>query len=326
MIKPILLIAVVILAGCTALANKSEQPEKLRALIVDGQNNHKVWPKSTFMMKQMLEETGHFEVDIYRSANTWNAPPHIAAFPLNDGKVYVEGEPKTDASFFPNFSQYDVVISNFGWKAASWPDATKLAFEHYMRDGGGFVSIHAANNSFGDWHAYNQMIGLGGWGGRGKNSGPYVYYDNQDKLVTKSGDGRAGGHGKQHSFAIKTRSSDHPIMQGMPTTWMHTKDELYNRLRGPAENMTVLATAYDNPTFEGFGRHEPVLMAIEYQKGRIFQSTLGHDVPAYESVGFISTFQRGTEWAASGRVTIAIPADFPTETSVNRRPFSKKED
>ena len=33
--------------------------------------------------------------------------------------------------------------------------------------GGGFVSVHAANNSFPAWPAYNRMIGLGGWGGIG---------------------------------------------------------------------------------------------------------------------------------------------------------------
>ena len=37
----------ILLCGCSASAQT-----KLKALIVDGQNNHLVWPKSTIMMKQ----------------------------------------------------------------------------------------------------------------------------------------------------------------------------------------------------------------------------------------------------------------------------------
>ena len=44
---------------------------QIRVLIVDGQNNHAVWPKSTIMMKQYLEESDLFEVDIQRTKYTW---------------------------------------------------------------------------------------------------------------------------------------------------------------------------------------------------------------------------------------------------------------
>ena len=43
-------------------------------------------------------------------------------------------------------------------------------------------------------------------------------------------------------------------------------------------------------------------MAIRYGKGRVFHTTLGHDVAAMQCVGFIVTLQRGAEWAATGRV------------------------
>jgi type 1 glutamine amidotransferase len=55
-----------------------------------------------------------------------------------------------------------------------------------------------------------------------------------------------------------------------------------------------------------------MLMAIRYGKGRVFHTTLGHDVAAMECVGFITTLQRGTEWAAIGMVTQPVPPDFPT--------------
>jgi uncharacterized protein len=92
---------------------------------------------------------------------------------------------------------------------------------------------------------------------------------------------------------------------------MHAKDELYDRLRGPAENLIVLATAYADPETKGSGHHEPLLMTVSYGQGRVFHTALGHSVHAMQCAGFIATLQRGAEWAATGKVTQPIPDDFP---------------
>ncbi|WP_310590387.1 ThuA domain-containing protein [Dyadobacter sp. NIV53] len=108
-------------------------------------------------------------------------------------------------------------------------------------------------------------------------------------------------------------------MKGLPAEWLHQKDELYDRLRGPGENLNVLATAYSPLEQRGSGRNEPMLMTLKYGKGRIFHTTLGHENYSQKCIGFITTLQRGTEWAAIGKVTQSIPTDFPTAAKGSAR-------
>jgi type 1 glutamine amidotransferase len=271
--------------------------DKLKALIIDGQNNHPVWPKTSQMMKHYLDETGLFDVQIATTA-----PDGI------------------DEDFQPRFKDYAVVVSNYNGQP--WNEQASKSFVEYMRLGGGLVTVHAADNAFPEWPEFNVMIGLGGWGGRNQISGPYVYYSDDNKIVRDQSDGNGGSHGEQHEFTIVVRDSDHPITNGLPMEWMHTKDELYDRLRGPGMGMKILATAFSHPKTGGSGRHEPILMAIEYHNGRIFHTTLGHEVYSQECVGFITTFQRGAEWAATGKVTQKLPDDFPPPDKSRSRPFT----
>ncbi|MFD0795942.1 ThuA domain-containing protein [Maribacter chungangensis] len=310
------------LLGFYAIGQNSDKP--ITVLIVDGQNNHDQWPKTTVMLKNYLEETGLFKVDVQRSGYTWKGEVYISQFPIEGlpPTIALE-EPKSDPEFSPNFSDYDVVISNFGWNAASWSETTQMALETYVEDGGGLVVFHAANNSFPEWAAYNKMIGLGGWGDRNEKDGPYVYYNDNDELIYDTSPGTGGGHGPQSEYQIRVRKPAHPITKGMPTLWMHTKDELYDKLRGPAENMEILATAYADPNNKGTGRHEPALMTLTYGKGRVFHNIMGHADYSVACVGFITTMLRGTEWAATGKVTQEIPDNFPTATKSSSVPKTK---
>ena len=101
------------------------------------------------------------------------------------------------------------------------------------------------------------------------------------------------------------------MTKGLPEKFRHAPDELYAQLRGPAKHLTVLATAFSDKSTRGTGRNEPILMVIDYGKGRVFHSTMGHAAAQCKSVAFIVTLQRGAEWAATGKVTQAVPADFP---------------
>jgi len=301
---------------------KSVKTKIIKTLIVDGQNNHDQWAKVTYMMKRYLEETGKFSVDVQRTKYTWNGKGFVDQYKIPGLAPTVDlPKSKMDSSFHPNFSAYDVVICNFGWNAAPWPKETQEDFDKFIKKGGGLVIIHAADNSFPEWPAYNQMIGIGGWGNRTEKDGPYVYYDLNNQLVRDTAPGRAGSHGPQKEYQITIRNANHPITKGMPLTWMHTQDEMYDRLRGPSENMEVLGTAFSSIENKGTGRHEPMLLTINYGKGRIFHTPMGHADYSVSCVGFITSILRGTQWAATGKVDIPIPADFPKSDVVSKREF-----
>ena len=316
-------VSIVNIIALAAITN-SAIAEKISVLYVDGQNNHAVWPKGTIMMKQYLEETGLFTVDVQRTRFTSRAGREQAWLKYVGIKTEDHPKAKSDSEFAPDFSGYDVVVSNFGWGAAPWPEKTQKAFEKFVKNGGGFVSVHAADNSFPEWKAYNRMIGIGGWGNRNEKDGPYVYYNDDGKLIRDTSKGRGGAHGKRHEFPITVRNSNHPITKGLPKHWLTSEDECYGRLRGPAEQMTVLATGEDLSKPELKGRHEPMLMTIKFGKGRVFHNTLGHDTAALEGVSFITTFTRGTEWAATGKVTQTVPDDFPKKDKATSRKFDYK--
>jgi HEAT repeat protein/type 1 glutamine amidotransferase len=289
---------VVLAAACGAAA---EPP--LKALIVTGQNNHG-WQTSSPIIKRILEQTGLFTARIMQSPSR------------QSGGI---------AGLKPDFAACDVVVLDYNGEL--WCEKARNDFVEYVKNGGGVVVYHAADNAFSDWPQYNRIIGLGGWGGRNEKSGPYVYFKD-GKIVRDSSPGRGGGHGKPHDYQVVVREPDHPITKGLPVKWMHAQDELYDKLRGPAEELTVLATAYSDPASGGTGRHEPVLFTVGYGKGRVFHTVLGHakspPVTAMQCVGFITTFQRGTEWAATGRVTQPVPEDFPTAEEVRKWPLYRR--
>jgi len=321
---------VILLCGFLSACSSTKQISKdddngmLKALIIDGQNNHDMWPKTTVMMKQYLEETGLFTVDVERTAFTWNGDPDLLAQFTIEGLDYTSPTEKaqSDPEFNPKFSDYDVVVSNFGWGAAPLPTKTQKNLEKYVSNGGGFVIIHAANNSWPEWLEFNKMIALGGWGDRTEKDGPYVYHNLKNELVRDESAGKAGSHGPQHEFLVWHKEIQHPITAGLPELWMHAKDELYDRLRGPALNLKVLATSFSDPNQKGTNRHEPMIMAIDYGEGRVFHTPLGHADYSFECVGFITLLKRGVEWAATSKVSLTeIPTDFPGTAAPSTRPF-----
>ena len=284
-----------VLLALVAASPRAASPIKI--MLLDGESGgpwHK-WQLTTPVLKKILDEPGLFQVDVV------TAPAAGGDF----------------SAFAPKFSDYKAIVFNYDAPSDRWSDTLKKSYEDYVSVGGGMVSVHAANNAFAGWDAYNKMIGIGGWRGRTEKDGSYWFWKD-GALASDPSAGPAGSHGQRTPFLVTVRDASHPILRGLPATWMHQGDELYARLRGPGPK-DVLATAFSDPANAGSGRDEPMLMANAFGKGRIFHTTLGHDINGISSVDFVVTLQRGTEWAATGSVTQKVPTNFPTATSVSYR-------
>lgn len=279
----------------------------IRVLLVTGQSNqYHNWPVTSAIIRRQLEESGRFVVTVATTPAKGSAPNQDMS------------------SFAPEFGGYGAVVLDY--EGFEFAPATKRAFVEYVRNGGGLVVIHAADNAFPAWPEYNEMIGVGGWGGftpgfsnRTAAAGPKVRWRDGRMALDAETPGTAQ-HPSPRDLLMTVRTPDHPVVRGLPLEFLHASDELYSNLRGPAKNLTVLVTATAPATTPGgTGEHEPLIMAIGYGQGRVFHDTLGHvgptqrePVASMNSVAFITLLQRGTEWAATGTVTIPVPPDFPT--------------
>lgn len=273
----------------SVFADDHKSSAKIKVLLVDGQNNHD-WKRCSPVMIDTLLATGRFEIE----------------------RAIVTKEEIAD--FNPDFAKYQVILSNYNGEP--WLEETQRSFVQYMKGGGNLVVVHAADNSFPEWKEFNEMIGLGGWKGRNEKDGPYVYWKD-GKIVRDNSKGRGGSHGRPWEYKVVVREREHPITRGLPSEFLMVKEELYDRLRGPAKNMTVLATAFAEG---GSERHEPVLMTIKYGKGRVFHTVMGHSHTSMGGVAFQETLIRGTEWAATGKVSFApvTAEDLPADRAAYR--------
>ncbi len=252
----------------------------IRVLIFSGRNNHD-WRTTTPYLKKTLERAGRFD-------------------------VRVDEEPAGTTA--ATLSGYDVLVLDY--QGARWGAETEKAVEQFVRGGKGLVAVHAATYSFGGlevlgdghkrtgirepaWTAYGDMLG-----------------------AVWSTEKPATGHAPRHLFTVKITDVSHPIARGMDASFK-IHDELYNNFR-MRPNVHVIATAFDDPKNGGTGKDEPMLWTVNYGKGRVFHTALGHDVAAMQTSGFAATFARGVEWAATGAVTLPPkPAPLFAENAVN---------
>ena len=293
----------ILLGGAILPASAAKGHTKIKVLIVDGFSNHD-WQMTTALLRGILEPSGLFDVSVS------TAPPTAAS-------------PGWD-QWRPKFRDYDVVIQtcNDINGGPQWPREVQIAFEQYIRNGGGALVFHSGNNAFPDWTAYNQMIGIG-WRKKDQGDALTVRRDkNGRETVVRipSGEGENTGHDSRGEVVVH-RLGDDPIHKGMPRAWKTPMLEIYYYIRGPAQNIRVLSYGYDKHTDKNW----PLEWTVKYGRGRIYSSTFGHvwkgDVQpgSLRCAGEQTVLMRTLQWLAKRKVTVPVPADFPTEAATSIR-------
>jgi len=318
----------------------AQEQEPIRVLIIDGRNNH-AWEATTLSLKQTLNQSGRFKVDVATAPVAYShqkSPPRRPGNKATQAeknayeaelktwrkaeRAYNESNKDKWKSWRPKFSDYHVILNNYN--GPSWGEQTNSDFVDFVKSGGGLVNIHAANNAFSDWLEFNQMIGLG-W--RNSHQGTRLMVDDATGAAVRveSGEGINSGHGSKHPFVVKSRHASHRIMKGLPIEWFHANDELYHGMRGPAANIDILLSAFSNEKKGGTGKHEPILWVTKFGDGRVVTNTMGHiwvgkqkngNYPVH-CVGFQTLLIRTVEWAATGNTTVDVPEVFPTKQELS---------
>ena len=222
----------------------------ISTLLLTGENNHD-WRRTAPFLRDLLQSSGRFAVTI-----------------TDDPSQTLEGDLSGVGLFFSDYN------------GPLWSDAARQNFVAAVENGAGVCVLHAANNCFRGWDAWEKMCGL----------------------CFQKG----SGHGQFHVFQIKAAQPEHPIVRGLLP--FETTDELYHKMLNPRNaDYKVLATAYSSAERGGTGRDEPVMLTTQFGRGRVFHTLLGHVWPdnplvAIENSGFQETLLRGCQWAATGAV------------------------
>ncbi len=231
--------------------------------------NNHDWRTTTPALKKILVDSGRFDVRVDEE------PAGITAGTL---------------------AAYQVIVSDYNGPRLG--AGTEQAIEDFVRSGKGLVVVHAADYAFGELpvlgdHHVNTKIVEPPW---------KAWFD-----MTGGTWIPGTGHAPRGYFKVRYVDREHPVANGQPEEF-ETNDELYHKLK-LAPNIHVVATAFDDAARGGVGKDIPVMWTISYGAGRMFHTTLGHDVSSMNIPGFQQSFARGVEWAATKAVAPAAAGE-----------------
>jgi type 1 glutamine amidotransferase len=281
-----------------ALLGAAPAEDPVALLLVTGSHRHD-WVNTTPVLVKILTDSGRFRVTVTEDPAkdlTTEGLSHFKAVLLH----YRENDKPAKYEILDEKGQKTGKIREVAPHPDRWPEAAEKALLLAVEKGLGCLALHYGTSAFDEgqahWPEYEKLIG-GGW------------------RVSK----KAFGHSrKMFQFEVKIVNREHPVTHGFPAQFLHARDELYhNSLM--VEGNTVLATAFDDPKLGDelcTGKDENVVWVRQYGQGRVFTTVLGHGPDQMRlSPGFQALLSRGCEWAATGKVTLPLPAKLDAETA-----------
>lgn len=268
----------------------------LKVLIISGQNSYEHdWTGVNNMLRTLMQDTKRFDVRVTEDF---------------------------DHGDLATLKAYDVVLLNYSsrWNYADpaqhvWSLQAFEGLYQYVREGGGLVAYHSSFTWGRDIPEYKKLIGG----------------------AMEPGSSRRAPPG---AFPVHIIDRDHPITQGMREfVWTYNDDMYTNMAMDKDAKIHVLATAHDSsaaydpkltgPKYPpaaytpeklkamgGMDADHPQVWTADYGKGRVFSITLGHDEVTLHFQPMQTLILRGTEWAATGKVTLPVleeAKDYPTK-------------
>jgi type 1 glutamine amidotransferase len=171
----------------------------------------------------------------------------------------------------PTLARYDVIFLHlYNAKTPTLSAAADENLQKFVGGDKGLVVSHLSSASFKEWPEFRKLCGR--------------YW-----VMGTS------GHGPRSVFKARIANKEHPITRGL--TDFEADDELYAKLQGDTP-ITPLVEADSDWS----KKTEPLAFTLQYGQGRVFHETFGHDAKAIGNPSVQKLIQRGTEWAATGKV------------------------
>lgn len=225
---------------------------KDKCMILSGQNNHD-WASTAPVLKTLVEIAGDFDVVVN------NSPESLTSDLLKDVKL---------------------IVSNWNALGAKkWSQEAFKAYDDFVNNGGGVVSVHAGTTYPNAPESYNK-IGIGTWSGK-------------------------TFHSRYEAFEVKVKDHTHPVMKGIKD--FMTRDELWSNVEFTGDykvlaNSVAIGSPYIERILGKDSKELKVLqasvVAAEIKKGKCVTIFLGHDVMAMGNLGFMDIFANAVLWSS----------------------------
>lgn len=175
-------------------------------------------------------------------------------------------------------AQFSLVIQ-LDFPPYTWPKEAEDAFVKYIEEGrGGWIGFHHATllgefDGYPMWQWFSDFMG----GVRFKN------------YIAPLANG-----------TLMVEDKQHPVMKGVPASFVVPDDEWYTYDKSPRPNVHVLAnvdeSSYTPASDIKMGDH-PVVWVNESKKARNVYFQIGHSSKLYETEGFTTMFRNAISWA-----------------------------
>jgi type 1 glutamine amidotransferase len=209
-------------------------------------------------------------------------------------EVEITNQP--DTLVYKDLKKFDAILSNWNsWPDNNlrWPEETENGILKYLEEGGGLVFFHSSTSAFYTWPEFKKI-----------STGAWV----EDTW-----------HGRTNPTKVTIENQEHPITKGLSGFYIF--DELWINAE-QNDRFQVLGNAINEEALDKVFENQPAIFVSDYGKGRIFHTLLGHDTRAMRNTGFQTLMLRGTEWAATSKVSLPIPKELQQKKPIEIPKFN----